>query len=107
MRTVRSAEQFSSSRLDRCQGLGYRIRVARNVAGVGELQVGERLHIEPWVVLRPESSRRLAHRHRPESGARTEADATIEGCPEDRDVAALEIAQLWQAGEARRSRIAR
>ena len=46
--------------LDRGERLGDGVRVAGDVAGIGELQVSEWLNVELRVVLRPESTRCLA-----------------------------------------------
>ena len=53
VRAVRRAQQLADPALDRGKRLGDRVRIAGDVAGVGELQVGERLHVELGVILRP------------------------------------------------------
>ena len=92
MRPVRRAEQLAGAALDRGQRLGDGVRVAGDVAGVGELQIGERLHVELRVILRPDRSRCLPYRHRSESGTGTETDTTVERGTEDGDVASVDIA---------------
>ncbi len=107
MRAGRRAEQFAGPGLDRCQRFGDRVRVAGNVAGIGELQVGEGLDVELGMVLGSDGTRRLANGHRSEAGAGTEADPSVEGCAEDRDIAPLDVTKLGKPYESRGSGIAR
>ena len=76
--TFGRAEQTGCVRFDRGERLADRERIAGNVAGVGELQRGERLHVVLGVILRANRTRRLPNGGWAETSARPEADTTIE-----------------------------
>ena len=107
MRAVGRAEQVAGPPLDRSQRFGDRIRVAGNVTGIRELHVGERLHVELWMVLRADRPRCLANGHRSEAGSGAEADPSVERRAEDRDIASLDVAQLRKPDKGRGPGIAR
>lgn len=100
-----SLEHLVGTTLDLSDRLHDVERVARDVACVGTLQARERLHLVDRVELRPEHPRCLTYRMRPEPRTRPEAHSGVERDPEDRDVAAVEVLQLRQANEGRRSRV--
>ena len=77
-------------------------RVARDVAGVGDLLRGERAHVEPRVV-GAQQPRRVTNRVRPEACSRPVRDAAVEGHADDGDVAAVHLVPSRQPREGRRS----
>ncbi len=66
--------------------------VAGDVARVGALQEGERLHLVDRMELWPEHPGGLADRAGTEAGAGAVAHAGVERDPEDRHVASIEVA---------------
>ena len=73
-------------------------RVHRDVAGVGDLQLGEGRDVLHLVV-RPQQPRRLAHVRRAEAGARPVAHAAVERDAHHGDVRAADVLETRQQGE--------
>ena len=98
----RAREHLLGARLD----LGDRLldveRVARDVAGVGDLLLGERAHVESRVV-GAEQPRRVANRVRAEACSRAVRDAAVERHAHDGDVAAVHLVPPRQPRERGRS----
>jgi hypothetical protein len=77
--------------------------VARDIAGIGTLQEGERLDLVDRMELWPEHPGGLPDRAGTESSAGAVAHTGVERDPEDRDVASIEVGQLGESDERRRS----
>ncbi len=78
-----------------------------HVAGINNLDLLEWGNVEFYVKSRPQMTRRLAHFHRTEPGARTERRTSIERDAEDGHVVVTDAINLGKSGECGCSGITR